>query len=441
MKIGLLDHMGYGNLGDAATQEALIANIKARVPDADIIGFSLDPDDTRRRHNIPCYSITHWHPGLNKPGQTGADGRNLRSRLKSILKKIPVFSAMALCAQNLVRELVHLGRSFKVLRSLDTLIIAGGGQLCELWRGPWSHPYNVFKFSVLTKLANRKLLFLNVGAGPLDSFLSRVFARCSVCLADYVSFRDVESQTLVQRLRVKRPTHVFPDSAYALDISDYETGKRASRPLVGLNPIGFCDPRIWPKKDAYAYSRYLDNLAAFSLWLLSRNYGLRIFSGEMSVDVYALEDLKGRLLSSLSPADINEICVPPSQNVKELISEMSGFDFVVTSKFHGVVFSHLLAKPVIALSYHHKIDDLMRTVGHSQHCLNIESFDDECLKKAFASLVVDAQELKSKFRQTRGSYFEALKVQFDDLFVPKNLQVQAQELGTESSGAVLGGSA
>jgi hypothetical protein len=73
---------------------------------------------------------------------------------------------MALFARNLVRELVRLGRSFKVLRSLDSLIIAGGGQLCELWRGPWSHPYNVFKFSVLTKLANRKLLFLKVGAQP-----------------------------------------------------------------------------------------------------------------------------------------------------------------------------------------------------------------------------------------------------------------------------------
>jgi len=443
MKIGLLDHMGYGNLGDAATQEALIANVKTRVPDAQIVGFSLNPDDTRKRHNILCYSITHWHPGLRKSGQTSADGRNLRSRVKSILKKIPVVSAMALCARNLVRELVHLGRSFKILRSLDSLIIAGGGQLCELWRGPWSHPYNVFKFSVLTKLANRKLLFLNVGAGPLDSILSRVFVRCSVGLADYVSFRDVESQTLVRRVGVKRQTHVFPDSAYALDISDYDTGNavRASRPLVGLNPIGFCDPRIWPKKDVYAYSRYLDNLAAFSLWLLSRNYGLRIFSGEVSVDVYALEDLKERLLKSLSPADVNALFVPTSANVKDLLTEMSGFDFIVTSKFHGVVFSHLLAKPVIALSYHKKIDDLMRSVGHSHHCLDIGSFDDECLKKAFATLVEDANELKSKFRRTTGSYSEALKAQFDELFVAKNLQLHSEELRTERKGAVLGGSA
>jgi len=442
MKIGLLDHMGYGNLGDAATQEALITNIKQRVPDANIVGFSLNPDDTRQRHNILCYSINWWHPGLRTSCRAGADGETLRSRLRSILKKIPGFAAMAKRALYWFREVVHLRRSFKVLRSLDSLIIAGGGQLGELWHGPWSHPYNIFKFSVLTKLANRKLLFLNVGAGPLDSILSRMFVRYSVCLADYVSFRDAASQTLVHGLGVKRETHVFPDSVYALDISDYETGNvvRTPKRLVGLNPIGFCDPRIWPKKDVHAYSRYLDNLAAFSLWLVSRNYGLRIFSGEASVDVYALEDLQERLLKSLSSADISEICVPPSESVKTLVAEMSGFDFVVTSKFHGIVFSHLLAKPVIALSYHNKIDDLMRTVGHSHHCLNIESFDDECLIKTFTSLVEDAQELKARFRLTAGSYSDALKAQFDKLFLPTNLQVYSQELRTERKGAFLGGS-
>src|SRR5215472_1601572 len=233
MKIGLLDHMGYGNLGDAATQEALIANIKKRLTDATIVGFSLNPDDTRERHNIPCYSITHWHPGLNRSRKTTADGANLGSRAKSLLKKLPMFSSMASYALNLIRELLHLLRSFRVLKSLDTLIIAGGGQLCELWRGPWSHPYNVFKFALLTKLAKKKLVFLNVGAGPLESTLSRMFVRCSVCLADYASFRDSESQALIRQLGVKHQTYVFPDSAYALNISDYETGNAvgASRPL------------------------------------------------------------------------------------------------------------------------------------------------------------------------------------------------------------------
>ena len=442
MKIGLLDHMGYGNLGDAATQEALIANIKTRVPDADIVGFSLNPDDTRKRHNVLCYPITHWHPGLNKSGQASADGTNIRLRLKSVLKKIPVFSSIALRALNLVRELVHLRRSFKVLRSLDKLIIAGGGQLGELWRGPWSHPYNVFKFSLLAKLANTKLLILNVGAGPLNSRLGRWFVKSSIYLANYVSFRDLESQALIQRLGVKCKTHVFPDSVYALDIAKDKAPSfvRATRPLVGINPIGFCDSRIWPRDDEIAYLHYLDKLAAFSSWLLSQNYRVKIFSGEASVDVYALEDLKQRLMDELSPADINNVFVQPSESVKDLLDEMSLMDFVVTSKFHGVIFSHLLAKPVIALSYHNKIDDLMRTVGHDQHCLGIEAFDCERLKTAFMSLVENGQSLKLRFDQRTRSNAEMLKAQFDELFLPTKLQLYSRVLDTKN-GAIPDGSA
>jgi polysaccharide pyruvyl transferase WcaK-like protein len=433
MKIGLLDHMGYGNLGDAATQEALIANIKVRLPDAEIIGFSLNPDDTRIRHNIVSYSITHWHPGLNKPQRTATERSNRRFELKPMLKKIPIFSALVIRVLYLVREVRHLRRCFIVLKSLDSLIIAGGGQLSELWRGPWSHPYNVFKFSLLTKLAKKKLLFLNVGAGPLTSTLGRAFIRYSITVADYVSFRDVQSQTLVYQLGVKRETHVLPDSAYSLKIPDYgsESTQEMSRPLVGLNPIGFCDPRIWPKQNVSVYLRYLENLAEFSRWILSNNYRLRIYSAEGSVDAYALKDLKERLLNSLSTMDVEQIFIPPSNSVEDLMGEMSQFDVVVTSKFHGVVMSHLLGKPVIALSYHNKIDDLMRAVGHSEYCANIESFEVEDLKKMFISLVEDAAELKGLFRNAVHSNAAMLKGQFDELFVSANPLSHRPAIDTE----------
>jgi polysaccharide pyruvyl transferase WcaK-like protein len=35
---------------------------------------------------------------------------------------------------------------------------------------------------------------------------------------------------------------------------------------------------------------------------------------------------------------------------------MLEFDFVVTSKYHGIVFSHVLGEPVILSSYRRKMD-------------------------------------------------------------------------------------
>jgi polysaccharide pyruvyl transferase WcaK-like protein len=432
MRIGLLDHMGYGNLGDAATQEALIAHISLRVPEAQIVGFSLNPVDTEKRHGIASYSITYWHPGLDRPAEAGTRTNDKPALgLKSFLKRIPILSPSLRWVQNLVREVRHLGRSYLRVRSLDCLVIAGGGQLCELWRGPWSHPYNVFKFSLLTRLARKRLLIVNVGAGPLESRLGKTFIKWSVRLADYVSFRDVESQALVRRLGIRRETYVFPDSAYALDVSQYRGSDtpKVRKPVAGINPIGFCDPRIWPRQDLAVYSRYLDNLAQFLIWLSGENYELKIFSAERSVDAYAVEDLKDRLRTGLSATDIDRICTPPIESVEDLMTEMAGFDFVITSKFHGVVFSHLLGKPVVAISYHFKIDDLMRNVGDSQYCLNIESFDSASLQRAFAELAENGSALRMKCRQVAATHADSLNRQFDDLFVAENLQPRSGKRG------------
>jgi polysaccharide pyruvyl transferase WcaK-like protein len=432
MKIGLLDHMGYGNFGDAATQEALIAHIRLRVPEAQIVGFSLNPADTEMRHGIPSYSITYWHPGLDRPTEAGnGTNGNLALALKSFLKRIPILSPSLRWVQNLVREVRHLGRSFLRVRSLDCLVIAGGGQLCELWRGPWSHPYNVFKFSLLARLARKRLLVVNVGAGPLESRLGKTFIKWSVRLADYVSFRDVESQALVRRLDIRRETYVFPDSAYALDVSQYGGSgtPKVRKRVVGINPIGFCDPRIWPRQDLAVYARYLDSLAQFVIWLSSQNYELKIFLAERSVDAYAVEDLKDRLRTGLPATDIDRICAPPIESLEDLLTEMSGFDFVITSKFHGVVFSHLLAKPVVAISYHVKIDDLMRKVGDSQYCLNIESFDSASLQRAFAELAESSSGVGMKCRKVVATRADSLNRQFDDLFVLENLQSRSGKRG------------
>jgi polysaccharide pyruvyl transferase WcaK-like protein len=56
-KVGLLNHMGGGNLGDDATQDAVVQNIKTRWPNAEIFLFSMNPADTRLRHGIPSYPI------------------------------------------------------------------------------------------------------------------------------------------------------------------------------------------------------------------------------------------------------------------------------------------------------------------------------------------------------------------------------------------------
>ncbi len=45
------------------------------------------------------------------------------------------------------------------------------------------------------------------------------------------------------------------------------------------------------------YNSYLDKLVEFASWLISHNYSIELFTSDIVVDKYALEDLYNRLCS------------------------------------------------------------------------------------------------------------------------------------------------
>jgi len=419
MRIGLLDHMGYGNLGDAATQDVAIANIRKRLPDAQLIGFSLVPSDTTMRHGIPCHPIRWWYPTPAKTGNSSADSNHEKSGLKSVLKSIPLVHGSVKTILDLGRDILFWARSYRAVRGLDVLIISGGGQLSDLWRGPWSHPYAIFRFCLLTKVAGKKLYILNVGAGPLDHRLSKWFAKHAVHLADYRSFRDNQSQELVRSLGVKSKMHVYPDLAYGLEVQ--QLGRSAlhgsSMRVVGINPIGFCDPRNWARKDEAVYQDYLRKITSFSVWLLEQGYDVRIFSNEADLDKFVIEDLRKELSAQVTRDLFGRVSWSRSETVEDVLREMAQFDFVVTSKFHGIVFSQVLGKPVISLSYGEKMDLAMQAVRQGRFNANIECFDVNWLINAFRGLVDDSEEIKRESTIAVKGYAARLSQQFDSLFL------------------------
>ena len=57
-------------------------------------------------------------------------------------------------------------------------------------------------------------------------------------------------------------------------------------------------------------------------------------------------------------------------------------------------FSQLLRKPVIALSYHQKMDVAMQGIGQGRFSADIERFDVDWLTNAFRSLVDESNSIQ-----------------------------------------------
>jgi polysaccharide pyruvyl transferase WcaK-like protein len=437
-KIGLLHHVGGGNLGDSATLEAVASNIRRRWPNAEIVAFSMNPDDTEMRHGIKSYPLRRicWSIGYEAAGTDAT----FKSKVNRLARKYrPVFNVLKAVGTvirlpiGMLRELSFLASSRRTIKSFDLLVISGGGQLTEK-DGPWGFPYTIFKWVVLARSAGASCIFLNVGAGPLNQPLSRFFARRALLAADYVSLRDDKSRTLVHEIGFTGKSRVCPDSAYGLEVATTQSSacESGSQSIVGFAPMPYPDPDpggYLSEKNQLAYDAFMGKLAGFASWLTSRSYRLALFGTDIGVDPLAIKDLQSTLLS-------NHGALPPQfavdhsvESVRVLLATMSGMDYVVTCRFHGVIFAHLLNKPVLAIAHHPKVNELMADLGLSSYCVDIRNFDVSLLADRFASMVKNAQEIKGHMAARLTSNRQQLRRQFDELFLDlKGLEEEAKEI-------------
>ena len=148
LTFALVSPCGYGNLGDAAIQDAMIANIRRRFPDARIRGITLNPADTVQRHGIPAFPLSgNSSTGYCGPSSSGQSvpknkGRSearasVRRRFARALAWGPKRIARLLLPRGwpelIKKESIHIARSFDSLRDVDFLIFSGGGQLDDYW--------------------------------------------------------------------------------------------------------------------------------------------------------------------------------------------------------------------------------------------------------------------------------------------------------------------
>lgn len=429
-KIGLLVHTGNGNLGDNSTLTAVMSSIRSRWPAVIFYGFSMNPGDTELRHGIPAYALRREWVGIpayakrrewtTRP-QRGAEGVGAAAKPR---RWVPFRGVLRTARNVLIRwpraalaETMFLAKSFRVVRPIDILIISGGGQLLDTWGGPWRFPWTIFKWVLLAKLSGAKCFCLSVGAGPLTYPLSKFFVRQALRLADYVSFRDGKSQRLVQQIGFRGKSRVFPDCVYALDASDASPGVRdpRNRPVVGMSPMAYCDPTRYWDQDRERYETFTSKMIAAGA-RLTRQYDVALFTTDIWFNSTTLDKVDAGIQAetgeSVSRLGIHRAIT----DVRTLLGEMSKLDYVITCRYHGVVFAHLMNKPLIALSHHPKVATLMAELGLSEYCLDMESFEAEQLEEKFTKLVANANTIKARMAEQATRYKAELTEQFDQLF-------------------------
>jgi len=416
-RIGLMGPYGYGNLGDDAFLGAMIQNIEERHPDAELLGFALDPVDTERRHGITCYPLSRmtW-----QEEQTGGNPftrlmRRLRTSDRALVRRVERVASRG------VAELGMLRRSYQALEGLDALIACGSGQIQDYWAGggPMSYPYTMLRWALLARLRGAKFVVVSVGAGPVDHRLSKLFFRWALRLAAYRSYRDEWSRSFVEQ-EIGGPVGdpVCPDLAFSFRHPDPPArggdGASDGPPVVGIGPIGYYHDTAWPESDPARWAAYLDMMATLTQHVLDAGNRIVFLKGEALHDQPIVDELVAEL--HRRGVDLTDRSLDlPIVTVDELLAALSACDVVVAARFHNVLLSYVLGRPVLSASYQAKIDALMAEFGQSEFVLPIGEATAPEMIERFDRLVAQpdiADDLSSIVARKR----KELDDQYDQLF-------------------------
>lgn len=430
-KIGVFSHGGLKNLGDEALFAAVVQNIRIRVPEAQVVGFTVNPHDTEMRHGVPTFPIAQWDgPTSDGPAEESSaehSSSTLLSRLKQGLKRVPgaVRGVQALrnfksLAKTILFEPKFLWDSYHRLRGVELLLVAGSHQLNDSY-GPWAFPLTLYKWSLLSRFTGTKFVILSVGAGPISSPISQYLIRRVLRRCSYRSYRDAVSSELVTSIGVTGPNPVFPDLAYSLKLPvPRPVPEQGKAVVIGINPVPYCDIRYWPTPDAARYKEYIEKLAHFTQWLDQNGYSTLFFPTQARADVLTIDDIRASLNGTAHSPRI--LLGSSLQTIDDLVSEIAKADIIVANRYHGILLSLALNKPVLGVAYHAKSRALLEQTGQRDFVVDIADFSVEDLIEKLKVLHANAAESKKKIAESMAPLREALEQQYDTVFALIGIQ-------------------
>ena len=161
-KVVLFGVFGKQNLGNECTLQATLYNIHKALPDATFTCLCTVPEDTELTHGIPAFAAHPIYPVWLDSQLWSGRRSGLMKLLRKILFRIPL-------------ELIHWAKGFKVIKGSHMLIVPGTQVVSDYLTGPFNWPYDIFKWAIIAKLCRARLLFLNIGVGPIYHPLSKWF--------------------------------------------------------------------------------------------------------------------------------------------------------------------------------------------------------------------------------------------------------------------------
>lgn len=358
MVIGIVGNYGNNNQGDEAILEGILIQLEEtyNMERKDMVVFSNNPEQTREKYGVQSAKLYH--------------------RKKS--------------AQMTLIATVIKNRS--IVSKLDLLVIGGGGILMDLY-GREAFLFGMYGW--LAKLSNTPVVIYGVGAGPILTRTGEKVLRSLANLAKLVTVRDPKSKKLLQSIGVKRSIHVIGDPAFQVK-SPKDVVQKSSGLQVGVTAVPYYHGSYWPEEDSEKYNNYITGMARNLDNLLKENPDATVnfFATKYPQDMTVTMEIRELMTYS----DRCNVC-EDNLNHNEIVRFASEQDIVIGTRLHSLILSLVTNTPIIAVSYHHKVQDFMDLIECNDLAIPIEKLnnDDDFFATSYQGMKENWSETVKRF--------------------------------------------
>lgn len=333
MKIVVSGYYGSKNGGDEAMLSAMLEVLREEVKDLSVTVISLNPEYTKRRHNVDAV------PWLD---------------IWTIIKKI---------------------------HAADLLISGGGSLLQNVTSGRSLYYYLTIIFFALA--FGRRVMLYAQGIGPIRGVLAHKLTNLILNRVDLITVRDSGSLEELSRLKITRPKiYCTADPVLAIKPVPLEFGKKILARHVkasGGKVIGVAI-RHWLE-----WEKFQRELAEALDRLTETNDAQIIFIPmKFPEDIRAAQSIAA--LMKTSPVVLEE-----EFTTREILSLVGCMDVLIGVRLHALIFAGVMNVPMLGISYDPKIERFLGSVNEKP----LGNFSDVTADKIFAATLKKLSEHKS----------------------------------------------
>lgn len=336
MRIAISGYYGFGNAGDEAVLSATLAQLRKRMPDAEPVVLSADPDATTAQHAVEA--VPRW-------------------------------------PYNALR---------RTIASAD-LLLSGGGSLLQDATSSRSLAYYLLTLQ-LAHAAGVPYIIHAQGLGPLRSWAARKATAYYLCRAAAITLRDNASVALAAELGVPQDrVKLAADPAFVLEPAPPEAaddilaaqGVDPKLPLLGMVV------REWP-----GAREVLPALVRVGR-LATEEWGARVVV--IPFQLYADVPMSHELAALLPGA----VVVAETMSPQVLMSVIGRLDMLVAMRLHALIFAASQGVPAVAVSYDPKVEALSREAGLEWAAVGASEPLLELCERTWALRATSAQQRRS----------------------------------------------